>query len=171
MPIFIIFQKTHFQRNLLGVNDSSSDYGVTPFENGSHLPASGGSTPQRNHKARKPRAEVTSREVTCQTDMTRYEMDRLESGQAQKVRFRWKCHFFDKVLGFCWKRRSSSENSSLRRRADNGKRGQNIPLRKVSESHSTTQERTNFKMRAGASRGAKKKYGKQAQARRVEFVS
>ena len=93
---FVQLKKNHFQRNLLGVNDSSSDYGVTPFENGSHLPASGGSTPQRNHKARKPRAEVTSREVTCQTDMTRYEMDRLESGQAQKVRFRRKCHFLTK---------------------------------------------------------------------------
>ena len=60
---------------------------MTPFENGHHLPASGGSTPQRNQKQRKPRAEVTSREVTCQTDMTRYEMERLESGQAQKVTF------------------------------------------------------------------------------------
>ena len=141
------------------MNDSSSDYGVTPFENGSHLPASGGSTPQRNHKARKPRAEVTSREVTCQTDMTRYEMDRLESGQAQKVRSQRKL-FIKYFLGFCRKGRPSSKNSTLRRRPDNGKRRQDIPLRKVSKSYPTTQKRTHFKMRARASRGAKKKYGK-----------
>jgi len=62
-------------RNLLGHNDASSDYGITPIE-----PQTNGTPTQR-----KRRVPPITRDQTCQTGMTLHEIERLENGQAQKA--------------------------------------------------------------------------------------
>lgn len=63
-------------RNILGTNDHSNDYGITPFD----------TTPISNSKIqKKARPSPTNRHQDSQTDMTRSELERLEAGQAQKA--------------------------------------------------------------------------------------
>jgi len=63
-------------RNLLG-NDLSNDGGVTPIESSNNTPST--------DRKRRTRPSPTIGHKDSQTDMTRSELERLESGQAQKA--------------------------------------------------------------------------------------